>query len=394
MAEAGDQARLELGRHLRRARASLGWTLESLAERLDAEGTPLDPSTISRIEKGQITPALDTASGLARCLGTSVAALDEVLRSARRRKTVDITGRSFEKLMESGKREVSKGDIHAALDYFEAARDWVELHPEAPDRNDKLAQALIFEANAQIRLTNFILAHELVGRALNLATIASSSRLAALLTQVKIGYHTRDFARARAFAREAEPLLGQVEESQRAFAYAVLGDLHFMQGDDEAAAAWLEKARAIYLAIGDQREHCRTVITLGYALSRSGHRDNGLRLAREGLDAARRRNFTEVEVFGLFAVGKIMLTAGMKDGARAHLSRMLERSRSLGLANDEFLAYFYLWQWNKRFGTRSEASRCEKGMRRLLHRVDRDRFEVREYLAAMQEPAPRGRRRE
>lgn len=383
MADAGDLARQELGRHLRRSRRSLGWTLDSLAERLEAEGTPLDPSTISRIEKGQTTPTLDIAGGLARCLGTSVAALDEVLRSARRRKTVDITGRSFEKLMESGKRQVSKGDIRAALDYFEAARDWVELHPEAENRNDKLAQALILEAKGQLRLRNVILANELTGRALNLPRIPPDTQLTALLVQTQICYRSLDFARASAFAREAEPLLQSAAGSVRAFAFAVLGDLHYMREDFSAAIPWLEKAREAYRALRDARELLRTQITLGYALHKHGHPENGLRIAREALRGAQEEGFKDVTFFGFGVIGQILMERDDSEQSRRHLKKAQELARSLGLATDEFAAYYYLWRWSQKFGTRTDAARCVRAMRQLLHRADRSRPEVTSFLASV-----------
>lgn len=60
------------GDNVRRARAVKGWSQRRLAEALDIRGVKLDPSAVTRIERGAREVKLREAAAIAQCLGVDI----------------------------------------------------------------------------------------------------------------------------------------------------------------------------------------------------------------------------------------------------------------------------------------------------------------------------------
>ena len=60
------------GDNVRRARAIKGWSQRRLAEALDVRGVKLDPSAVTRIERGVREVKLREAAAIAQCLGVDI----------------------------------------------------------------------------------------------------------------------------------------------------------------------------------------------------------------------------------------------------------------------------------------------------------------------------------
>lgn len=60
------------GDNVRRARAIKGWSQRRLAEALDVRGVKLDPSAVTRIERGAREVKLREAAAFAQCLGVDI----------------------------------------------------------------------------------------------------------------------------------------------------------------------------------------------------------------------------------------------------------------------------------------------------------------------------------
>lgn len=60
-----------LGEKLRRIRASMNLTLEQIIERLDYKSSPLHPTNISSMERGEREPSLPLLLAYARLIGIS-----------------------------------------------------------------------------------------------------------------------------------------------------------------------------------------------------------------------------------------------------------------------------------------------------------------------------------
>ena len=59
------------GQNVRAARARKGWSQRELAEALDERGLKLDPSAVTRIERGTREVKLREAVAMAECLKSS-----------------------------------------------------------------------------------------------------------------------------------------------------------------------------------------------------------------------------------------------------------------------------------------------------------------------------------
>lgn len=387
----GLAGRRELGRFVRTLRERHGWTLELLAERLETEGTPLSPSTLSRLENGEVPLALEAASALSRCLGTSLASLEEVLRAARRRQWVDLEQTTFDQLIEKGKSLVAGGTIHEALECFEAAADWVRLRDELPARADRLARALALAARAHIQLKNFETAREINRQARQQQPVTLDTRLLVLLVQIFLETRLQDFEAARPFAAAAQEMVERASDPLQAYACAVQSEMRVQAGDFEEAVSWLEKSCQIHRRLQIEIEVLRAEITLGFCRFRLAGGAAGLREAEAAARKAREHGFMEVEAYGLRVVGRLAFEAGEARKALAALCRARDLARQIGLPHEEFLAWYFMWRWHRDAGPESETGRCARAIRKLLPRIDGESPEARDFRDAGG-PAGNGRR--
>ena len=161
-----------LGGRLKTLRLAHGLTLQALSSRLEDQGVEVSEATLHRAEKGTCMLRLDTARAVFNYLGVSLGYVDEIIAEAQLRQEIDLTGRSFEDLMADAREQMEYGDYHRALTLLEAAQARLTLEEETD--GDRLACALICEADCQRRLHRPLLCLVTLRRLLNLKRISTA----------------------------------------------------------------------------------------------------------------------------------------------------------------------------------------------------------------------------
>lgn len=117
---------------MRIARGQRGWSQRQLAEALEGQGVRLDPSAVTRIERGDREVKLREAAAIADCLNTDLQQL--LMPSGPDPLSMVLEVRKFaEKRMRSGRFAFAE-----LGHYARAMQELLELRPEAKDRLRRL----------------------------------------------------------------------------------------------------------------------------------------------------------------------------------------------------------------------------------------------------------------
>ncbi|MDQ7005992.1 MAG: helix-turn-helix domain-containing protein [Acidobacteriota bacterium] len=371
---------MALGGRLKDLRLAHGLTLESLSSRLGDHGVEVSEATLHRAEKGTCMLRLDTARAVFNCLGVSLGYVDEVIAEAQVREDVDLSGRSFDDLMREGRELLEYGDYRSALDRFKAAQQWSALAED--DDPERLALALISEADCQRRLRRFQLSEIALRRVLNLPGAPEERRLQAALFQVNLGYASGDFFSARLHAKHVEPLLAACDGRFAAQGYAIIGNLFVAQKAWADAVPRLEKAKQAFEREGLDVQANQVRIHLGLCFFKTGHRESGRRMVNRALDEARSGEKMVVVLSALRVLGEMAAEEGGIDRARREYSAAASLARKLRLENEEFEVCFRIWRLEVSAGDRVDLERmARRALQRLVKKVDRALPEVKEYVA-------------
>ncbi len=392
MRDYGAQVRREIGVHLRRLRSSLGWTLDEVADKASLNGIPVSASTVSRVERGLTSVPAEALSALCDSLGSSLAYIEEIVRSAASSEELDLTGWDDTKLMEAATDAATKGQVRRALMLLQAAHDWLLMQEDEVDRSERLADVLTWEAACYRRLHSFSRAQSTAARVLNMDAVSTDLKLHAVLLHVEVGYITGDFYRATIYAEHAKRLLSGVTERTRAFAEAVLGMLLFEQDKHDEAIPHLEASRDVYQQLECEIEVTRTSVTLGYCHFALGRPQGGRRLVRDARQRAERAGYGEVLVYALTTEGRMNAKSGELDKAAQLLKDAAFRARDLDLPTQEFIAWYTLWKAQDAAAGEAELEKTARKLRKLLRRVPPAVPEAREFLEAETERRSRDRR--
>lgn len=392
MSDLGKQVRTEIGGHLHRLRASLGWTLTDVAEKASIDGIPISASTISRVERGLTAIPAEAMSGLCRSLGTSLSYVEEIVRTASTREQIDLSGRDDRSLLDEGRSRAQAGDVRGALVLLAAAHDWLLMQDGLSDGDERLAEVLTWESTCYRRLHSFTMALNTAGRILNMHGVSEDAKLHAISLHVEVGYITGDFYRASIFAQHARDLLDTVQTRTRARAEMVLGMLEFEQDHFEAAIPWIEAAKALYLELDLEIEVARGLVTLGYCHHRLGRPNGGRKLIQKGRASAEKHGFEEVLAYALRMEGSLLADQGHLSAAEQLLGRSADIARRLTLSTQEFSAWFALYEAARRGRQSDLARRLSRRLTRLLRRVTHQVPEVQKFLA-IEAPTQTSRRR-
>ncbi|WP_131722658.1 helix-turn-helix domain-containing protein [Mycolicibacterium chlorophenolicum] len=120
------------GRNMRIARGQRGWSQRQLAEALEGQGVRLDPSAVTRIERGDREVKLREAAAIADCLNTDLQQL--LMPSGPDPLSMVLEVRKFaEKRMRSGRFAFAE-----LGHYARTMQELLELRPEAKDRLRRL----------------------------------------------------------------------------------------------------------------------------------------------------------------------------------------------------------------------------------------------------------------
>ncbi|MCB0940684.1 MULTISPECIES: helix-turn-helix domain-containing protein [Mycobacteriaceae] len=120
------------GRNMRIARGQRGWSQRQLAEALEGQGVRLDPSAVTRIERGDREVKLREAAAIADCLNTDLQQL--LMPSGPDRLSAVLAVRGFaEKRMRAGRFAFAE-----LGHYARTMQELLELAPEAMDRLRRL----------------------------------------------------------------------------------------------------------------------------------------------------------------------------------------------------------------------------------------------------------------
>ncbi|RMG48791.1 MAG: helix-turn-helix domain-containing protein [Acidobacteria bacterium] len=381
--ESGDsEVRRAVGERLRRTRTALGLTLDDLARRLDARGVKVSRSTIHRIETGRSPQPLETVAAMCAALALPLSAIEETARSAWRARCIDLSGAGYDELMRRGNRLGARGRFHEALAAFEAAHDRALLDGgPVREREIRRSRALLHVADCLHRLRCYQLALDAAGRALNLAGDSADDRLRAVALHISIGYMQNDHYKADLFARHAEELLPGAAPAARAFALAVLANLHYRRDQWARARPLFEQAIALYRRLGARLQQAKVEVTAGHNLFLLGNEARGVALVHRGHERARRGRYAEVELYALRVLGRIDAARGRYEDARFQFERAAAIARRLKLVHELFLAWFGRWEAARSAGDRREEQRSRRVLTRLLRRIDPDLPEARRFAA-------------
>lgn len=202
-------------------------------------------------------------------MGSSLVRLDEVLRAARSRSHVDLSGLTVSRALEDGRRRARAGDVPGALSSFEAAYDLILLQNPSEVSAAERAEVLLALAAARRKSRLFVSAQEAAAAALDIAS-DEDLHARALVQLVSIACMTGDLFRARLYGQEVERLIDGRPPQLQARAWQVLGHLHSNAGNLPAALRCLARACDLHEAHGDLREATRTGITFALCLCESG----------------------------------------------------------------------------------------------------------------------------
>jgi len=374
--------RRSVGEHLRRVRETLGWTLREVVKRTEVQGTQISESTLSRLERGDTSVPFEELIAICRVLGTPLALIEEVIRSAQSRTDIDLTGRTFENLLAEGMGFAQKGAIQRALACFEAAHDLLLLEGAAERRADRLAEVLIHRAEAHRRLRQFNLSLDLAGRVLNLSGCSEDQKVRAMVLHVTIHAARRDFFQARLFAERLLPLRGALRDEVRAYALEALGALEYLEGRYSQAIPLLEESCALLKRLDRPFQLTKTMIVLGACIGVSGSARRGEAMILEAIDSAGRRHFPEIVAYGRRLLAWVSSELGRYDDARGQLEKALDAARPVRRANEMFRIWYELWRLEEAAQNPDGQARAERVLQRLVHRADPDLPAARKYLAA------------
>lgn len=353
--------------------------MRELAERVREEGVEATATRVNRVELGQTMPPLDFAEALFWSVGAPLDTIQEIIRSTKARKKVDVSDASFEELIEQGKQKRNLGLFRDAVSLFEAAHDILLLGDDDYPPDD-MAMVLCLLADTCERLRLHRMSVDAAERALNLEGVSKDLRLRALLLHVEHGYMTGNFYQAGVFAERAQILLDDAPPELRAFARGVIGYLSFKQDDYSEAVAHLEEARVLYLDLGRVCQAAQVGVSLGYSFFRTGHPRSGRRIVSHSLADAQGGNYLEVAAFALRFLGRMDVAEGDPKRAAERFGDAATVARRLQLPAEEFMALHLLHEVQRDLGETRKAGRTRSRLKQLMRDVDPRLPERRAFL--------------
>lgn len=378
-----DESRIKLavGEHFRRTRETLGWTLSDVTERAAREGANISVSMLSRLERGQSALSIGDVAALCRSLGTSFAFVEDVIRLAAQRESLDLTGKTYQELIDAGKGLAYRGEFSKAIAHFEAALDFALLRDKGHDP-DEIAQALIWCSDIHRRERRFSLAMELVSKVLNLKGCSADNRARALTQNVAILSLNGEFGRAQIYGAQLRLLLKNCSAGSKAYALSALGVLNMMDEAFEQAMNFLLAARKCYLEMENLVDRYRTEATIGFVRAKLGEWEQGLSECDAVAADSFRNKMPEVGAQALRYSGRILLELKRHSEARNKFESAAATSRKLNRTNDLFIAWYWIWKVELDAGNATEVDRIAVTLKRLLRRVDAHLPEAEEFVAA------------
>lgn len=380
-----------VGNHIRQLRESLGMSLQTMSERIRLQGVRLSSSRLNRLEHGKSVLPLESMVLVCDCLGISLSTLESVIRTARNRVHLDLTGWSYDQLMEAGNREGCLGNFPEALEHFRAAQDWLNLQEELPDRRARLARILVYQAACHRRLRNYDEGLKTIAVARNLKGLEEKILLPVLLEAVAQSSMAGDFYGAHQSARDAERILPRANAYHQAMGAAAIGDLYFKQECFAEAVPFLEGAIKLYEEQGVFREGAQARSTLGYCRCQLGFWEEGKKLLTSAIEGATRGNHTDVLIRALVLRGQVNVRQEQREAAREDFESAAAAARRINLDNELFMARFHLWLLDREDDP-ARASKEGLVLQRLLSRVHPQLPEVLAFQAAIREEAKSPRR--
>ncbi len=373
-------SRKAVGEHFRRLRRSLSWTLQDVAERVTSLGIPVSHSTLSRVESGRTTISADLLMALGETLGASFEEVEEIMRLARSRVQIDLSGSDLSVLEERGSDCARMGDFLGALGHYRAARDLLLLDDGIEDRGSKLAEVMLYESECHRRLRQYSLSLRLAGQVLNQPGISAEFLFRALVLHVQAGFQTGDFYQARLFGQQVRSKLGRMPLRWRALGLGVLAALEYKQERWKKAITIFRQALGLYETLGFEIEVARMGIGLGYSCYRSGAKEEGEAAVLQALASARRGGYRDVEIYALLSLGRIATENRDRNSARKQLDSAAALAVDLELPHEEFIAIYEYWTCCKLLGDRVEGARRARRLSRLLKRIDHRLPEAQSFL--------------
>lgn len=358
------RARREVGKYLREARRGAGISLDKMAEGLGSRGFEVSPSTLSRVENGSASLPLEALFELVRILGISASSLESLLRRKGSRVAIDLAGWNDEGLIEEGRKKALDGDTPAALDYFQAARDWVLLQEEFPQRADRLARCLLEEAEVLRAGKNYPAAYQTLSRALNMDGLTLNLELRLLIAAIRNARDGGDRYQARLLSTHAGREAEKADPGTRGMVLAALGSFKLQDGDSVAAAAQLRTAARLFRTQGMKAEAAEAEITLGFCLHVSGASE-GLPTMEKGIRRAWRGGAPGVEIEGWLHLARIWARQGEHDRAEEAYRRVRRLARRLRSNRLEYEAWAGLAEIARKKGRTSEVIRAQEMMKKV-----------------------------
>lgn len=379
-----DDARIvrAIGDHFRRARLTLGWTLNDVVGRAAKEGARFSVANLSRFERGLAEFSFMDAYAIARALGTPLNYLEEIVRAAKTRVDVDLKGKSFEKLMESGKRYAKLGENSRAAALFEAAHDQVLLDDASTERDQKLAGVLIWSADAHNRLRHFAMAVDLAARVLDLRGASTEQRASALVKLVHTYTMMGRYQHARIYRSKVGDYWEQMSPKGRAIATLQFGFLELQEENWSEAMALLEEASSDFVGLDDVAHLLLCRANIGLCLGRLGKSDEASKVLRFVVDQAAERRLRSVAWLALCYSGRLLTESGSFEEAREHIETAASIARTRGDQNDLFIAWYLLWRLEIAANRPDREQAARQTLQRLLRKVDSRLPEAAEFVAA------------
>ncbi len=373
-----------VGRYLARLRREAGLSLARVVDLLRDDGVELDPSTLSRAERGDTMLRLDVAELVTERLGGTLEELGEVIREARAG-LVPITATSARDV------ETIRGEVRSLLedgavhDGLRLARSLVEAlagKDPPPVSPEVVASIRIDLADAYRRCGMPRLSARLLEDVLNTAQVSGEDRIRALLLYVAAAEMIGDHLRADLYANHVASLLDE-SEGPRLLAWAcfVIGTTCASSGDHERAAAWYVESLRHYERLGRGRQAAHVRVVLAETFLALGDERRARELLRDAIGAASREGWHAIELQARKLMADLLLASGNHRAARAAYHRVAAVARRLDMVNELFLARHGLWRIAELSGDQEARRREAVSLRRLLPRVDPRLVEAREFRA-------------
>jgi tetratricopeptide (TPR) repeat protein len=366
---------------MRRLREASGWTLEELASEAKGRGVSLSLSTLHRIEVGRSPVSLEAASVLLRCLGSSLASVEELVAAARRIDREEEYEGSYESLVDRGLQRMKRGRYRDGLPLIDAAID-AELALGDEADPDRLAEGYVLASVCHRKLRHFELSLDAASRALNVRGCSEENRVRAALVHVEVHAKTDQPFQAELFARFVEARLDEMPDRTQSYGRFVLGNFALDVGEPEAALEHYERAREAYQRLGNRTELARLDVLRAQCAFELGRVAEAHRVGNAAYHEARRLGHLEIAAHASRVLGRMDARVGQEEGAYARFEEAARLARRGSLTHDLFLAWFEIWELARNTEDADRELRARRVLRRMLRHVRRaDLPEARRFLA-------------